>query len=536
MNALPIVHRELLLLTRRRWFYWLRSGVGVAIVLAACSVFAVTSSATTFQELGAPLFVTITTLSYLICLLAGPVLLADSITEERSNGTLGLLLLTRTRSPDIVGGKFVAMAMPALHCLLASLPILAIAFFLGGVSAGEFLRTTGALLSTLLFSLAAAMLCSVLLRTGRSAFAVSLLVVMVCGAGLPFLELLKPPQYPAWHWVRSALASPGLALWNSVDLKYSLNPSAYTFAFFTEQAMGWACLLLAALSLHWRWKDPPPDTGSSDQRRSWIRIRTRSQSTRRPGHSPMTWLARHRLGGALPVWLLTLAFTGTQVWMVGEYLQDRLPGAFVLFAAYLMHGLFKIWVGWTSSRAFGPERDSGALELLLVTPLGETEIWRAWLSGLQRRFMLPTLAMMAADLAMAWHAAVHADQGLMQLEIFFLTLPAALVFLLDCHALSWCGLWNGLVALNATRACLRTLLPVLIAPGLVFTTLFFGAAAANLLDYHRTVAIIVTWAVTSFGLDIAFTVLAMSRLSHDCREASTWGRLGRHRLLNGHQI
>ena len=141
MNALPIVRRELLVLSRRRWFYWLRTGVGSAIALVSCIVFAVTWNSPTAQGLGAPLFFTVTFMSYLVCVLAGPVLLADCIAEEKTAGTLGLLFLTDTESHDIVGGKFIALAMPALHCVLASVPIMGIAFFLGGVSAGEFARS-----------------------------------------------------------------------------------------------------------------------------------------------------------------------------------------------------------------------------------------------------------------------------------------------------------------------------------------------------------------------------------------------------------
>jgi hypothetical protein len=67
MNALPIVHRELLILSRRRWFYWLRTGVGMVIALVSCLVLAITWNLGAAQGLGAPLFRTLTVLSYCIC-------------------------------------------------------------------------------------------------------------------------------------------------------------------------------------------------------------------------------------------------------------------------------------------------------------------------------------------------------------------------------------------------------------------------------------------------------------------------------------
>jgi len=95
-----------------------------------------------------------------------------------------------------------------------------------------------------------------------------------------------------------------------------------------------------------------------------------------------------------------------------------------------------------------------------------------------------------------------------------------LIFLADCHAVSWAGLWSGLVARTPTTACFLTLLPILIIPGIMFTTLFFGAAAADLLNDRLNMLLILSWSATSFAIDIVFTVLAMTRLSHDCREAA----------------
>ena len=520
MNALPIVRRELLVLSRRRWFYWLRSGVGTAIALVSCVVFAMTSNATTYQGLGAPLFTTVTVMSYFLCLLAGPVLLADGIAEEKCAGTLGLLFLTNTRSPDIVGGKFIALAMPALHCLLASLPILAIAFFLRGVTAGEFLRTAAALLNVLLLSLGVAMLCSVLASDGRSAFGASLLGVLICGAGLPALLLLSPASSMAHSWPLEALASSGLALWTSSDAVYAKNPAAFSSALAMGQVMGWACLGAAMLALPFFWWEKP------DAPKLESKFYTLIAPGKRRLKEPLTWLAQRRLGGAMPAWVMAVATAVCVGGLTQAALRGQVDGLVVVFSAYALHGVFKLWVGWVSSRAFGPERDSGALELLLITPLGETAIWRAWLAGLRQRFLIPALALIAFDLFVAWKAATNAGDGTMHLSIFFIAMPCALIFLLDCYALSWSGLWSGLIARNAARACIRSMLVLLVIPGVIFMTALLGAAITVTLDEEMTIGLILVWFVAGFILDVIFTVLAMTRLSHDCREAAVRSRSG----------
>lgn len=518
MNALPIMHRELRVLAKRPWFYWLRSGVGTAIAIVSCVVFTVTANAgATPAGLGGPLFLTVTLMSYLLCLLAGPVLLSDSVAGEKAAGTLGLLFLTNTRSHDIVGGKFVALALPALHCLLASVPIQAIAFFLGGVTAGEFLRTTAALLTVLFFSLASTVLCSVVAASGRRAFGGALMLVLVCGAGLPALVLFQPGL--ANHWLIQAGASPALGLWFARDAAYATNAAGFTSAISLGQLMGWSALVAAILALPRFWREQPEPPRRAPLTSIVI-------GSKRPANAdPVAWLARRRLGGAAAAWMLTL---GTVI-LVGALFSalqtGTLTGLTVVFVAYAMHGVFKVWVAWVSSHAFGTERDSGALELLLVTPLGETAIWRAWLAGLRRRYLLPALALVGFDLVLTWVAAFHAPDGILRMEIFFLTFLAAIIFLMDCYALSWSGLWNGLAARNATRATIQTLLGWIVLPGILFVTAVFGSALVGTLNTDSLTLMVVLWATASFILDVVVGSLSMVRLSHDCREA-TVRRLG----------
>ena len=60
----------------------------------------------------------------LTTLLAGIFLASDSLSEERREGTLGLLFLTDLKSYDIVLGKFMAVSLNAFYGLLAVFPVL----------------------------------------------------------------------------------------------------------------------------------------------------------------------------------------------------------------------------------------------------------------------------------------------------------------------------------------------------------------------------------------------------------------------------
>lgn len=517
MNTLPIVRRELVVLSRRRWFYWLRSGVGFAMALASCIVFIATWNSATPQNLGAPLFYTVTVMTCLFSVLAGPVLLADCIAEEKTAGTLGLLFLTDTRSIDIVGGKFLALAMPAIHCLLAAIPIMGVAFFLGGVTAGEFVRTTAALVNLLFFSLAATILCSAIAPTGRHAFGFALVVVLACCGGLPALLLVWPDSSFVNNWLTHVLAGPMLAFWNARDAAfYSKSAPAFTSALVWSHVLGWAFLAAAASTLPFCWRERTDKfVGKA---KTTFEPRRNAAPSRQQIPDPLTWVARHRLGGTVDAWLLAAATMLAMVVLSYAMQSGSVPGMMVALVAYAMHGVFKVWVAWVSSRAFSVERESGALELLFVTPLGENAIWKAWLTGLRQRFLIPALALVAFDVVFAWRHATAGSDG--DLGIYLLTVLAVPLFLMDCYTLTWVGLWSGLAARNQTRACIRTLIGTLIIPGAFFFNAALSIAMTTGFKGNDFAGLVCVWFIVSFLINVVFGTHAMIRLSHDCRETA----------------
>src|SRR5213079_1264829 len=100
-------------------------------------------------SLGNPLFVLLTGYAFGLCLLAGVFLTADCLSEEKREGTIGLLFLTDLHGYDLVLGKFAAMLISALYGLLTLLPITALPLLLGGVTVGEYWRTALALVNAL---------------------------------------------------------------------------------------------------------------------------------------------------------------------------------------------------------------------------------------------------------------------------------------------------------------------------------------------------------------------------------------------------
>src|SRR5438552_16331975 len=133
------------------------------------------------------LFGLLTGAAVLYCLLSGVRATADCLSEEKREGTLGLLFLTDLKGYDVVLGKLAATSLNAFYGLIAIFPVLAIPLLLGGVSIGEFWRMTVVLANALFFSLAAGIFVSAMSRGARKAMAGTFLLILLINGGLPGL-------------------------------------------------------------------------------------------------------------------------------------------------------------------------------------------------------------------------------------------------------------------------------------------------------------------------------------------------------------
>lgn len=134
MTFLPIVDRELRVAARRKSTYRMRTWtVVVALVVGCFSLFPVMMMRGP-GSVGKPFYTTLTGFAFGLCLLAGVLLTADCLSEEKRDGTLGFLFLTDLKGYDVVLGKFMAMSLNAFYGLLAVLPLTGLSLLLGGLT------------------------------------------------------------------------------------------------------------------------------------------------------------------------------------------------------------------------------------------------------------------------------------------------------------------------------------------------------------------------------------------------------------------
>ncbi|MCX6890549.1 MAG: ABC transporter permease subunit, partial [Verrucomicrobia bacterium] len=133
MTLPPLVERELRSGARRPVFYWLRGLLALALGFQAYELLsrsavaprgplAVMSAPPPAPTItGAMLLHDMTWMLFLVVLLMG-LLSADSISRERREGTLGLLLLTHLSPAQLVFGKLLACGLTCFVVLLGCLP------------------------------------------------------------------------------------------------------------------------------------------------------------------------------------------------------------------------------------------------------------------------------------------------------------------------------------------------------------------------------------------------------------------------------
>jgi ABC-type transport system involved in multi-copper enzyme maturation permease subunit len=173
--------------TRSGGTYLLRAGLAGGVLVAMISAHMAS------LILGAPgllFFQIIFFLNYFYLGLAGCGFFATAITEEKEEGTLGLLRMTNLNALSILLGKSTSRLCAVLLLIAVQVPFLMLGVTMGGVSVQRILSAY-ALLGLFAFSAANfALLCSVYFRRVWSASVITLVVIVGAGVALPMFSQL----------------------------------------------------------------------------------------------------------------------------------------------------------------------------------------------------------------------------------------------------------------------------------------------------------------------------------------------------------
>ncbi len=513
MTLLPIVERELRVAARKPGTFWWRLLVASGVIVVVAWILLAWQNQSQ-RQVGTMIFGALTGGLMFYCLFAGVRGTADCLSEEKREGTLGLLFLTDLRGYDVVFGKLVANSLTAFYGLLAVLPVMAIPLLLGGVTVGEFGRVALVLVNTLFFSLSAGMLVSALCQNQRAAIGLTMLLILFFTVGLPMLG-----SWVAWKlkWTGPypfafLFSSPVFSYFSAFD-KMSLFGAAPGVAGFywsvgAVHGLGWAFLALASGIVPRSWQDKAVSAGGWRGRIS-VGLEgdaaTRQEfRTRLLDRNAFLWLASRPRWRVVWAWVLLALAAGA--WGIGLYYvgPDWFNVGTYSATAFLLSLTMKAWIGSEAGRRLIEERRSGALELLLSTPLSVPDILRGQRLALQRQFLWPVLVLLGACGLMIFVGGNSSEFNGGDRPYWYWTWAAGLVmFGADVVALYWLGMWTGLAVKNSKQAFGAAIVPVL---GLPWIAIAVVVTVINLLP--RELRQMFDWDGWPFLMWFGFGILA----------------------------
>jgi ABC-type transport system involved in multi-copper enzyme maturation permease subunit len=529
MSFLPIVERELRVAARRPATHWTRFCAALATLTIWLLLALSTPQSVPVPQLSKNLFIATGLLAFGFCVLAGVFLTADCLSVEKREGTLGLLFLTDLKSHDIVFGKLAATSMHSLYGLLAIFPVMALPLLLGGVTGSEFGRVLLVVLTTLFLSLVLGMFVSAISREARSAIGGTFLFLLLLAGMFPGLWLAQEMIFRANPTGDALLLpSPGYTFRLALDDSYRTRtgPMQFLGSLSLLTVLGLGCLTLAIVLLPRRWQDKDETVGAPEHPASRLRIR---RLIRVPllDANPFCWLASR--GGPTNVLLRVTVVVAILLWTTfyfGSFNRRMSDQAFAgaVFSSYGLHVLLKCFIAMRAVRRLSEDRLSGALELLLVSPLQPRDILSGQRRALRRFFRAPTawLVLLNAALIFLIHYSAGLSMGSSDRRIFTgIFLGGILALFADSFALSWIGIEMGLRGKRQPRAVLATLGRVLLPNWLGAFVLVFVAQSGKGITHSEGDILITSWFLLGLGIDLVLGLRAKRRLQRRFREIAS---------------
>jgi ABC-type transport system involved in cytochrome c biogenesis permease component len=518
MSFLPIVMRELSVTSRKPHTYWTR--FWAAALISATVFFMIFANRGPIAQLGRMMFSILSVIIFIYCLLAGVRSTADCLSEEKREGTLGLLFLTDLRGYDVVAGKLFATSLHAVYGLMAVLPLLGIALLVGGLTGTEFWHMTLVLLNTIFFSLSIGIFVSALGYLERRVTLMSFFWIIFFTLGLPLLwrgaTLINNSR---WWDILFLLPSPCYAFKLSASAGLRTIGIEFWFSMLTIFGLALVCIVGSAYFLPLRFQGSdlatPSDAAQDGAQR--MSLRRRFLQTRWRAHllecNPCSWLLgrdRSVRDNLNAVALFIGAFSLWVSYALENKTRTGMPVA--IFGSFGLHLLVKALVSVEATKRLNEDKRTGALELLLITPLHPRDLLKAQAQRLVSLFALPVLALVFLNLI--WITGNTREDEMRQVVTC-----ATWVLFFDCYALSWVSMWGALRGQRFSRAVFSSFGRVMLPPwiilfGFITCTMNVGVPSSTVRNFF------IVWFLFSALYDLILAASAKRKLREQFRVAA----------------
>ncbi len=336
------------------------------------------------QEVGAPGLVFFQQLAYLgvaLITLAGIGHFSSSITEEKEEGTLGLLLMANISPLAVLLGKSTNRVFSAMLVLLTLFPFALLSLTLGGITSLQIVAAFLSLAAYLFFVANLALVVSVLVNRSNEAVVVMTLLMMIL-LGVPEVLNSSVQDLIAHHELtEDSLISTSVTqlydLHQKVSVIHELNrilDPTHSFSGIGTQVpasilLGVGLFLLAM----WRFSyvvwapvaTEPVHPRGINQSNRWLHVVTR------PWKAAIAWKDFHFIAGGPMVLIFKCLFYPFWLWLClsnAEFIRKffSLSALQFLLASFAVMLVAELFIA--SSQLFQIERKSGTLSTLLMIP------------------------------------------------------------------------------------------------------------------------------------------------------------------------
>jgi len=488
MNVLPVIARELRAESRSPFTYWLRV-LGAAALLMAAAFFILLHGFRADE--GEKLFSQLHCALHLAIWVLVPLLTADCISRERREETLGLLFLTPLKALDIVVAKSLAHGLRAATLVLAVLPVIALPLLMGGVSWKQATASLFLNASALCLALSAGLLASSMSKTWIRALilsfglATAFAYVFCAGLGSLFSVAYGRTPFPFYQdWLRS-----GLQLAMGINPGFFLSAYYYRNSFLTAPGMmspavmfqaallaSIGTLLISTIVLMWAAAIAAVFTRRNWQQRPqnpfaiWLTNKfctpvvmlgvLRHWMKRKLDRNPIGWLEQRTWSGRLVIWswFAVMISVYSLVLTNPVYLTRNLNGVHIFMGWVLL-----LSMAVNASTSFRRERENGALELLLVSPLTEAQIISGRLRGIWGQF-IPSMALLLGG----W---IYLTLAFSRSSNLFTLVTTVAFFVTGFISVPMIGIYYSLLFRNFLTSLITTVLVALVMPSILGSTI-----------------------------------------------------------------
>jgi len=191
--------------------------------------------------------------------------------------------------------------------------------------------------------------------------------------------------------------------------------------------------------------------------------------------NPILWLTgRDRIKPAM-VWLFLAAVAGVWIYGLAKHPEDWKHEEIYITTSFLVYLGMTGWIGGESCKRFALDRKSGALELLLSTPITVAEIISGQWAGLRRQFLNP----MAVVLGMNFlFLILNLDDS----DWLIFWISALAIMVADVLAIGWVSMWIGLRTGNIGRSASSSVLLILVLPWIIWGALITVLGVSGFLN------------------------------------------------------